>query len=195
MIGILVGIFFIGFSAIIPYESTALRQTFDINIIPDFIGYLAIWFSVEKLSSSISKFKFCSSAAATLAVINFLGFLGQLRFLIPNNDFSEGGVFNFIFEGVSIVYDGFYFVFVAINMLFLAFLAFSLFSLAERDQHPVMMKIFGIFSVLYLLITVFGVIRNFVDMPIDLWMVVLPVGLLFMLFAGLETNRTKEFIK
>ena len=87
---IVVGLFLILFSYDMSFYSETLSGTVTMDILPDFIGYLLIWFAMEKPSIENKWLRMASSVGTGMLVVSFLTFLSEVRFLYENLLRGEG---------------------------------------------------------------------------------------------------------
>lgn len=187
----LVGVFFILLDFTMPIGAVG-TVSYSVDILPDFVGYLILWFSLEKPSTLNRWFKDSSTLATTLLALTFLGFLGNISFLLPGNS-TDGSGLAFLFELINTGYTFATPLFVAANMVFLSFLSRALGSLCEERGREFLSTGFWIFTILFFGLAAFALVFFFFPyLPIRVWHIALPVGIVFGIFSLLASKDVKE---
>lgn len=140
---IFLGILFLTFSFSMPLDS---GQAFE--VIPDFVGFLLIWFGIEKAKPSGGRLKICSYFAGALLAVHFILFIGQINFLLPNMSLDDILIFKVFFRFIGDIYAGGEALFMAVNLLFCTFLAFALKEESDYDGKVLESVVFFIFGIL-----------------------------------------------
>lgn len=185
---VFVGLLFLTFSYSMPLES---GQAFE--VIPDFVGYLLLWFGMEKAKPVGGRMKWCSYLAGGLLAVHFLLFLGQINFLLPNMSLDDILIFNVFFSFVEKIYAGGAAFFTMANCLFCVFLAFVLKEESDYDGKVLESVVFFISALLLFAGSVFCAIHFFAKLSFSLSYVTIPLLCLFALAVLLLGDRLTAF--
>ena len=132
---ILCAFVFILFYLPFTYQAESVHEIVD--VMPDFIGYLLLWFMLEKRQIN-RRMKFTYTAVSVMTVVSFLVFFAEARFLAPSviSDFlnGDGMILNWILTGLdylSLTLGG---VFLMLGAIILGLTFFSLLEYWEREE-------------------------------------------------------------
>lgn len=185
---IFLGLLFLAFSFSMPLSS---GQAFD--VIPDFVGFLLIWFGIEKAKPTGARLKICSYAAGALLAVNFILFLGQINFLLPNMTLDDILIFNVFFEFIGTVSTSGAAFFSLANLIFCAVLAFALKEESDYDGKVSESVVFFVSAWLLIAGAVFCPVHFFAGLTFALNYVYIPLVCLFSLAVLLFAEKLKAF--
>lgn len=183
-----VGLLFLTFSYSMPLES---GQAFE--IIPDFVGYLLLWFGMEKAKPAGGRMKLCSYLAGGLLAVHFLLFIGQIHFLLPNMSLDDILIFKVFFGFVEKVYSSGAAFFTMANCLFCVFLALVLKEESDYDGKVPESVVFFLSAILLFAGSVFCVVHFFAKLSFSLSYVTVPLLGLFSLAVLFFGDRLTAF--
>lgn len=98
---ILFSFLFILITANLPVtEGTA---TYFIDALPAFVGYLILWYGIDRRRIN-PRMKILAGLTTGMAVLTFLGFLSQIRWLFTEFLQGDGLIFGWILTGISYLF-------------------------------------------------------------------------------------------
>lgn len=101
MSAILFSFLFLLFSFPMPIENLGLTEAVD--VLPTFVGYLILWYVLEKRRFS-KLFSVMYSVCAGMAAVTFFGFLAQIRGLFPSVLQGDGEFFGWILSKIAVLF-------------------------------------------------------------------------------------------
>lgn len=191
MLFIILGMAFIFVSFQVPLSAEAANPQY-IDIFPDFVGYLILWFKLEKTGTVNRWFKDAGTIAAGMLAITFIQFLGSLSFLIPQN-FADSSTFEFMADVINFIFSYGTPVVTALNMIFMSFLCRGLGLSCEERKKEFLSTVFFVLTIVFFALAAFALVTLFVrSLPIQVWHVALPSGIVFAVFALIGSRGVKE---
>jgi len=187
MDNIVVGIIFLMFRFSIDFFSENINETLIIDILPDFVGFMFLWFTLDRMQKINRSFKDANNLSVILLVVSFLNFASQILPIFIGGDISGiDGSYAWIILLSNLVRMLFSFggsVYLALIMLFLALLS-SAFSdeMADKDKAKLYWGT-KIMVFVYLAMIVVCIVNQFIEFPVDVWIMVLPVNGIFALLV------------
>lgn len=187
----LLGIIFI----VVPFEITieSVNGMVQVDALPDFIGYLILFFSLEKSTKLNGWFKNASGFCTVMLGITFLQFVsGWGKALLPTN-IIEARVLGVM---MNIIYTLFGFVgpfIIAASMIYLSFLSrgFGL-EMEDREKRGLATVFFIITILFYVVAAICVLLQFFKQLPLQTWYFTVPVAVLFSVFAFITSDKIKE---
>lgn len=132
---ILFSFIFILFTLPAPLALGETTQLFD--VLPDFIGYLILWLSLEKRKINRAM-RGVYSAVSVMTLISFAFFAGQFSFLFPDFIQGNGKILGWLFAGLTYVYTQFNDLVLLAAVLVIGWMLFSLLEYWEQtDRHKI----------------------------------------------------------
>lgn len=193
MSSVIAGLVFILFSFDFPFYSETLKEVINIDVLPDFIGYLLIWFGLEKVTVTNRWFKDSSSIAVGLMVITFFTFLSQIRFLFSSYLETDGQVFAVILSLFSLIIEKGQPTILALCMFFLGMYSTGI----GHEMGNIKNRFLGStaygFSVIYAILIVVNLVNQFIVFPFEMWIIMVPINLVFLLYNVISLGKIKEF--
>ena len=191
MLFIILGLAFILISFEVPLVSGTVSTQY-IDIFPDFVGYLILWFKLEKTVSVNRWFKDSSTIAAGMLAITFIQFLGSLSFLLPQN-FVDSSTFKFMADVINFVFTNGAPVVAALNMVFMSFLCRGMGLSCEDRKKEFLSTVFFVLTIVFFALAAFAAVTLFIrNLPIQVWHIALPAGIVFSAFALIGSRGVKE---
>lgn len=175
------------------FYSVNLGANVMIDILPDFVGYLILYFALEKRSVNSRWFRESLSVSVGLLVISVLVFLSQIQFLFSWTDSLDSKFFSLfvslITAGVthlgSIIY--------ALTMVFAALFSLAMMSEADKIRHRGWSVTYTVFFMLYAALTAAYVVLQFIQLPFNSNLIALPVNIAFILVFYFSTRTLNVF--
>ncbi|MDF2685578.1 MAG: hypothetical protein K0S55_759 [Clostridia bacterium] len=192
MLNIILGLFFILFSYKFPFYSETIKDFVNVDILPDFIGYLLIWFGLEKATALNRWFKDASSLVVGLMVLTFISFFSQISFFFKDFLDTDGQIYAIILSLVKILMENGEAIVQAICMFFLGMYSTGIGHEMGNIKNSFLGSIAYGFSVIYALLIIVFIIRQFITFPFDMWIVTAPINLVFILYNTIALNKIKE---
>lgn len=164
-----------------------------VDALPDFIGYLILFFSMEKSTKLNGWFKNASGFCTVMLGVTFLNFIsGWGKALLPTN-IIEARVLSVM---LNIVYTLFGFIgpfIIAASMIYLSFLSRGFGLELENRGNKTYPVIFFIITILfYIVAAVCVLLQFFKQLPLQTWYFTVPVSILFCVFAFITSENIKE---
>lgn len=190
MTAILVGLFFILFSYNVEFMSQNLGSMVTVDIIPDFVGFLILWFALEKKESVNRWFKESLTLTTGLLVISFLVFASQLQFLFSSwlQDIDSKAI-ALIITVATLAFQYGECIIYALTMIFMVFLSRAFMYEADRNRLRGYSVAFTVFFFVYLLLTAAFVVLQFIKLPFSFYLIALPVNIAFMALLLLSSRK------
>ena len=187
----ILGIAFLFLSFQFPISSTA-TATYYIDVFPDFVGYLILWFSLEKMTPVNRWFKDASTVAAGMSAITFIQFLGGISFLLPQG-LADSGVYKTVFDLVNFAFAYIGPVVTALSMILLSLISRGLGLSCEDRKKEFLSTVFFVLTIVFFALAAFAVVTLFIQgLPIEVWHIGLPVAIVFAVFAVIASRGVKE---
>ncbi len=191
MLFIVLGLAFILITFEVPLVTGAEASQY-IDIFPDFVGYLILWFRLEKTVSVNRWFKDSSTIAAGMMAVTFVQFLGSMSFLLPQN-FMDSSTFKFMADIINFIFSAGAPIILALNMVFVSFLCRGLGLSCEDRKKEFLSTVFFVLTIVFFALAAFAAVTLFIrNLPIQVWHIALPAGIVFAVFALIGSRGVKE---
>lgn len=193
MSNMIIGLIFILFSFKFPFYSETLKEIVNIDVLPDFIGYLFIWFGLEKAIEENRWFKEASSIGVGLMVLTFLTFLSQIRFLFTFFFEGDGQVYAVILAIFSLLIEKGESIIQAICMLFLGMYSTGIGNEMVILKENFLSSVSYGFSVIYAIMIVVYMVNQFIVFPFEMWIIMTPINIAFIIYNAITLKKIKAF--
>lgn len=188
------GLVFLGLIFVLFNYNMNIGSSVVVDILPDFIGYLLLCLSLDKVESSNRWFREVKVFSTGMLVITVLTFISQIRFFFSSwtgsIDSEVFAVFVKLLESSishidSIIY--------AITMICTAFFSLAMMAEADSISHRGWSVTYTVFFMLYIALAVAFVIFQFVQLPFSSYLIALPVNIAFVLIFYYSTKKLDVF--
>ena len=165
-----------------------------VDVLPDFVGYLLLCLSLEKVESSNRWFREARVFSTGMLVISVLTFIAQIRFFFSlwtgSIDSEVFAVFVKLLEsGLGHVDCIIY----AVTMLFAAFFSLAMMSEADSISRKGWSVSYTVFFLLYVVLAGAFVVLQFIQIPFSPYLIALPVNIIFVLVFYYSTRTLDVF--
>ena len=188
------GIVFVGLVFVLFNYEMNIGSSVVVDILPDFIGYLMLCLSLEKVETSNRWFREARVFSTGMLVVSVLTFIFQIRFFFSSwtgsIDSEVFAVFIKLLEGGIVYVDSIVY---AITMIFAAFFSLAMMSEADSISHKGWSVTYTVFFLLYVLLAVAFVVFQFVQLPFSSYLIALPVNIVFALVFYCSTRTLDVF--
>ncbi|MBE6890476.1 MAG: hypothetical protein E7481_00460 [Ruminococcaceae bacterium] len=175
------------------FYSTNLGANVMIDILPDFVGYLILYFALEKQESNGRWFRESLSVGVGMLVVSVLVFLSQIQFLFSWTNTLDSKVFalfvSLITAGVNHIGSIIY----ALTMVFAALFSLAMMSEADKIRHKGWSVTYTVFFMLYVALAAAYVVLQFIQLPFSSNLIALPVNIAFILVFYFSTKTLDVF--
>lgn len=117
------------------YQTETVNEVMD--VLPDFVGYLLLWFMLEKRQIN-ARMKFAYTAVSVMTAISFLVFLAEAQFLAPTalTEFlnGDGMILSWILAGMKYLSVNLSGIYLMLGALVLGIIFFALLGYWEREE-------------------------------------------------------------
>ena len=136
MMLVIVGLIFILFRFDYSFFSYNVEASVAIDVLPDFVGYLLIWFGLEKSVDVNRWFKEAHSAATGMMLITFITLVSSLSFLLePLLESPDGQIFAILFYIINYLVRIGGSILTALTMVFMFMLASAIgYSMQSQER-------------------------------------------------------------
>ena len=190
---ILVGLLCILFRYDYSFFSENIGAIVTIDVFPDFVGYMLIWFGLEKASGVNRWFKECHTISTAMLVVTFLSFLSSVSFLLgPLLQTPDGKIYGVAFSLITLAVSSADKIIYAVTMIFAFMLASALGYSMQTQEKNFPCVLMYIFSIAYTVFAIAYAVTQFISIPIELWWFAYPVNALFMLSAYFIMGKVEE---
>lgn len=165
-----------------------------VDLLPDFVGYLILCFTLEKKGSSNRWFREAHSISVGMLIISFLVFLSQIRFLFASLGGSiDSEVFSLFISLITTGAGRIECLIYAFTMGFAAFFSLSMMSEADKISNKVWSVVYIVLFILYIIMAVIYIVLQFVAVPFSPYIIALPVNFIFLMSFYLSTKSIDVF--
>lgn len=193
MILVIVGLIFILFRFDYTFFSYNVEASIAIDVFPDFVGYLLIWFGLEKSVDVNRWFKEAHSAATGLMVVTFITLVSSLSFLLePLLESPDGQLFAILFYLINYLVRIGGSVLTALTMVFMFMLASAIGYSMQSQERMFLCRAMYVFSIAYSALAVVYIINQFINLPLPLDWITAGINVIFIVFAYISMNKIKE---
>ena len=190
---VIVGLFFALFRFDYAFFSQNIDTTVVIDVLPDFLGYLLIWFGLEKTVNINRWFKESHLVATGMLIITFLSLLSSLSFFFsPMIDHPDIKIFLSFFTIVNMIVSRAGSLIFAVTMIFMFTLCSAIGYLMQQKEKNFSCVLMYFFSVAYTVLAVAYAINQFINLPFSLEWVNIPLGIVFLLSTYFITDKIEE---
>lgn len=190
---VLLGLICILFNFGFEFYSSNLGANVMLDVLPDFVGYLILCFSLEKKDVLSRWFRESISISSGMLIVSILVFLSQIQFLFSWTGTIDSKVFSLF---VSLITMGIAYVdciVYAVTMVFAAFFSLSMMSEADKIGHKGWSVTYTVFFVLYVVLAVAFAILQFISLPFSAFLIAVPVNVAFILVFYFSTKTLDVF--
>lgn len=184
---ILLSLVFVLFSCRMPLSTEAAQ--YSINILPTFIGYLILWFQLEKRQIN-RRMRATHSVATGLLVLFFLEALAEIRFFFEEWLRQDGLIVGVVLNILALIFAQVTRITDAIGPLFTLLFLWALDQGLQERGKSVLFSRAGM--ILCGALAVFDVADQFLVLPFSSWTVTVPLGAAVMICAGLSLRGIPE---
>ena len=162
---VIVGLFFALFRFDYAFFSQNIDTTVVIDVLPDFLGYLLIWFGLEKTVNINRWFKESHLVATGMLIITFLSLLSSLSFFFsPMIDHPDVKIFLSFFTIVNMIVSRAGSLIFAVTMVFMFTLCSAIGYLMQQKEKNFSCVLMYFFSVAYTVLAVAYGINQFINL-------------------------------
>lgn len=190
---ILVGLFFVLFRFDYAFFSQNVDTTIVIDVLPDFLGYLLIWFGLEKAVDVNRWFKETHLVSTGMLVVTFISLLSSLSFLIaPMVSHPDIKIFLSFLTIVEMIVTNAQSLIFAVTMIFMFMLSSALgYEMQKKDKYfPCVVMYF--FSIAYTVLAVAYAVNQFINLPFSLEWLNIPLGIVFLISSYFIMEKVDE---
>ena len=190
---VIVGLFFVLFRFDYAFFSQNIETTIVVDVLPDFLGYLLIWFGLEKSQEINRWFKESLTMATGLMVVTFVTLVSSMSFLLePLLNTPDGTIFAIFFSLVNLIVRNAGSLLFAFTMLFMFMLSSALGYSMQSQERNFLCGLMYVFSIVYSALSIAYIVNQFINLPFSLDWISYPVGAVFMIAAYFIMNRIDE---
>ena len=193
MMLVIVGLIFILFRFDYSFFSYNVEASVAIDVLPDFVGYLLIWFGLEKSVDVNRWFKEAHSAATGMMLITFITLVSSLSFLLePLLESPDGQVFAILFYIINYLVRIGGSILTALTMVFMFMLASAIGYSMQSQERMLLCRVMYVFSIAYSVLAVVYIVNQFINLPLPLDWITAGINVIFILFSYISMNKIKE---
>lgn len=190
---VIVGLFFALFRFDYAFFSQNVETTVVIDILPDFLGYLLIWFGLEKTVNINRWFKEAHLVATGMLIVTFISLVSSLSFLFaPMMDHPDVKIILSFFTIVELIVSRAGSLIFAITMVFMFTLSSAIGYLMQQKEKNFSCAVMYFFSIAYTVLAVAYGVNQFINLPFSLEWVNIPLGIVFLLSSYFITDKVEE---
>ena len=190
---ILVGLLFILFRYDYAFFSQNVETTVMIDVHPDFVGYMLIWFGLEKAANANRWFKESHTICTGMMVVSFLSLASSLSFLIsPLLQSPDGQIFASFFAIVNMIVSRAGSLIFAFTMIFMFMFSSALGYSMQTQERGFSCGLMYFFSIAYTVLSVAYLINQFINLPFSLNWISFPIGIVFMISSYFIMEKIDE---
>ncbi len=175
-------------------EYTVEETKYFFDLLPDFIGYLILWFTLEKRRFN-ARMRRLYVAVSVMTVISFLFFLGQIKVFFADLITYDMKIFEWILDGLNHVslYFGDLMLLVAVGIL--GWLLFAMLGYWEQNnQHKLQCTVCKVGMILCGLAGLCHLGSTFVILPFSWHWISYPLSLLGVVCAWFVMKDSQEML-
>ncbi len=193
MMLVIVGLIFILFRFDYSFFSYNVEASVAIDVLPDFVGYLLIWFGLEKSADVNRWFKEAHSAATGMMLITFITLVSSLSFLLePLLESPDGQIFAILFYIINYLVRIGCSILTALTMVFMFMLASAIGYSMQSQERMLLCRVMYVFSIAYSVLAVVYIVNQFINLPLPLDWITAGINVIFILFSYISMNKIKE---
>ncbi|MBQ6171249.1 MAG: hypothetical protein IJK34_01295 [Clostridia bacterium] len=193
MMLVIVGLIFILFRFDYSFFSYNVEASVAIDVLPDFVGYLLIWFGLEKSVDVNRWFKEAHSAATGMMLITFITLVSSLSFLLePLLESPDGQIFAILFYIINYLVRIGGSILTALTMVFMFMLASAIGYSMQSQEWMLLCRVMYVFSIAYSVLAVVYIVNQFINLPLPLDWITAGINVIFILFSYISMNKIKE---
>lgn len=190
---VIVGLIFILFRFDYSFFSYNVEASVAIDVLPDFVGYLLIWFGLEKSVDVNRWFKEAHSAATGMMLITFITLVSSLSFLLePLLESPDGQIFAILFYIINYLVRIGGSILTALTMVFMFMLASAIGYSMQSQERMLLCRVMYVFSIAYSVLAVVYIVNQFINLPLPLDWITAGINVIFILFSYISMNKIKE---
>ena len=189
----IVGLLFVLFRFDYTFVSANINAEVTMDVLPDFVGYLLIWFGLEKSVDVNRWFKEAHSAATGLMVITFITLVSSLSFLLePLLNSPDGQIFAILFYVVNYLVRIGGSILFALSMIFMFMFASALGYAMQSQEKWFLCRAMYVFSIVYSALAIVYIVNQFINLPLPLDWISAGINAVFLVFSYFTMNKIKE---
>jgi hypothetical protein len=193
MILVIVGLIFILFRFDYSFFSYNVEASVAVDVLPDFVGYLLIWFGLEKSVDVNRWFKEAHSAATGMMLLTFITLISSLSFLLePLLESPDGQLFAILFYFINYLVRIGGSILTALTMIFMFMLASAIGYSMQSQERMFLCRVMYVFSIAYSVLAVVYIVNQFINLPLPLDWITAGINVIFILFSYISMNKIKE---
>lgn len=190
---VIVGLLFVLFRFDYTFVSANINAEVTMDVLPDFVGYLLIWFGLEKSVDVNRWFKEAHSAATGLMVITFITLVSSLSFLLePLLNSPDGQIFAILFYVVNYLVRIGGSILFALSMIFMFMFASALGYAMQSQEKWFLCRAMYVFSIVYSALAIVYIVNQFINLPLPLDWISAGINAVFLVFSYFTMNKIKE---
>ncbi len=190
---VLVGLLFVLFRYDYVFYSYNMEMTIAIDVFPDFVGFMLIYFGLDKSTEENRWFKESHNMATGLMVVTFITLLSSLSFLLkPLLNSPDGSIFAFVFALVNLAASKAGSLIFAFTMIFMFTLASAIGYSMQSQERSFSCGLMYFFSIAYIALAIVYLVNQFINLPFSPDWISYPIGALFMISAYFMMNRIEK---
>lgn len=188
MILIYAGLAFLVFSFTVPFDNGQLM-----DLLPSFIGYLLLWFALNKKAEINQNFKAAVNYGSVMLLITFLQFFGSCSSLFPKGSI-DGTTFARVFSVIGSVFGVIDPIVTAANMIYIALLCGAFGMYCEDNDKRKSAICLKVLQFLFIALAVFAAVTLFFkNIPVKIWYISSVLAIIFGIITYISAKNSKEF--
>ena len=189
---LLFGLLLTVLSFITPYKVGDSMQIID--ILPDFIGYLLVWFMLEKRRIN-KRMSGLYTATAVMTVVSFLYFLGQIKVFFADTLVGNLKILGLLLDGVTYVTANYNDLILLVAVGLLAWLHFAMLEYWEKkEEHHLQRKVCVAGMVLCGIAALGHLGATFILLPVSWHWICYPASVLAVAAAWFVMKDSQEML-
>ncbi len=165
-----------------------------IDVLPDFIGYLILWFALEKRRVN-KRMSSLYTVVSGMTLISFLFFLGQIKVFFANTLTGNLTWIGWLLDGLTYVMTNFGSLVLLVGVLILAWIHFGLLEYWEQtNQHKLQCTVCKLGMGLCGLAGLCHVGATFIILPFSWNWIAYPISLLAIVTAWFVMKDSQEML-
>ncbi len=190
---IIVGLIFILFRYDYAFFSQNVDATIVIDVLPDFAGYMLIWFGLEKTQDVNRWFKESHTTATGMMVVSFISLVSSLSFLLePLLNSPDGQIFSMFFSLVNLIVSKAGSLIFALTMVFMFIFSSALGYSMQSQDRGFLCAVMYFFSIAYTVLAIAYAVNQFINLPFSLDWISVPVGIVFIISSYFIMEKIDE---
>lgn len=189
---VLVGLVFALINLDFGFNSANVGSTVMIDMFPDLVGYLFLCFALDKKEANGRWFRESLSVASGLAVVSVVVLLSQIHFLFGSTVSNiDARVFSVFLSLATAAVGAVEYIIYGITMVFAALFSLAMMSEADKICHRPWSVTYTVFFVIYVILAVVYAVLNFIPLPFNIYLIALPVNLVFIAVFYISSNKLR----